>query len=100
MNLDWMLLAACRGRTKEMFPAFDNDRGYYTNAKAICATCTVTTQCFDYAMQFPLVDMHGIWAGRSRDQLGYEQRKRGIKPVKASIAEYLQIFNHSPWSSK
>ena len=73
-----------------MFPAFDKDKGYHYKARAICATCTVTAQCLDYALLFPPVDIHGIWAGMSRAQLGYEQRKRGIKPIKAS---YLQIFN-------
>ena len=91
MNLEWMNDAACKGRTKEMFPAFDKDKGYYTKAKAICATCKVTTQCLDYALQFPPQDMHGIWAGMSHAQLGREQRKRGIKPTKAS---YLQIFKY------
>ena len=90
MNVEWMNDAACKGRTKEMFPAFDKDKGYHYKARAICATCTVTAQCLDYALQFPLVDIHGIWAGMSRAQLGYEQRKRGIKPIKTS---YLQIFN-------
>ena len=69
-----------------MFPAFDKDKGYYSKAKAICATCTVTTQCLDYALQFPPQDMHGIWAGMSHAQLGREQRKRGIKPLRPSIS--------------
>ena len=83
MHEDWMLLAACRGRTNDMFPTTLSGQAA---AVSICATCVVTTECLNYALQFPAQDMHGIWAGMNTRQLSREQCIRGIKPTMACTA--------------
>lgn len=53
-NLDWQDDAACRNHpTRWWFPEHDiNDKthGHYTNAKVICLSCPVKSDCLDYAM--------------------------------------------------
>ena len=82
MSDDWKQLAACKGRTEDMFPTTDSGR---TIALSICAVCSVTTQCADYALSFPPHDMYGIWAGMDSKALMREQMRRGIKPIKATL---------------
>ena len=84
MSDDWKQLAACKGRTEDMFPTTDSGR---TNALSICGVCSVTTQCADYALSFPPHDMYGIWAGMDSRALMREQMHRGIKPIKATLRQ-------------
>ena len=84
MSDDWKQLAACKGRTEDMFPTTDSGR---TNALSICAVCSVTTQCAGYALSFPPHDMYGIWAGMDSKALMREQMNRGIKPTKATLRQ-------------
>jgi hypothetical protein len=42
-----------------------------------------------YALSFPAADMHGVWAGLTPRQLAKEQKTRGIKPTKPTIAEFM-----------
>lgn len=84
--------AACKGKTEVMFPRFFNDKGYVHAARALCRECPVSSECLEYALEFPPQDMHGIWAGKSKDQLAGEQRRRGIKPVRPSIQASLELL--------
>lgn len=91
--------AACKGRTKDMFPdpAVEKDQKYVYLARSICAVCPVKGPCLEYAIQFPTNDMHGVWAGKTRRELQTEQRRRGIKPTRPSIAaQWALIAGRAP----
>jgi len=88
----WMVRAACRGRTKDMFPGKHADQYYVIRAREICASCTVRRNCLDYAMEFPMSDMHGVWAGMTREQLAAEQKRRKLKPTRPSVSEVHEDF--------
>jgi hypothetical protein len=79
-----MSKAACKGLTHLMFPAFDGDKSYCSQARKICQGCPVRKECLDYALEFQSLEMHGVWAGLTSNQLGQEQRRRGIKPSRAT----------------
>lgn len=83
----WMELANCKGKTQLMFPKEHKDITYIAKARAICKHCTVQRHCLEYALQYPPADMHGVWAGLTSRQLAAEQRKRGIKPTKPTLAQ-------------
>jgi WhiB family redox-sensing transcriptional regulator len=76
----WMDHSACRGKTNLMFPNI-------VDARALCAGCPVKPQCLEYALEFPSADMHGVWAGLTSRQLAAEQRRRGIKPTRPTLAQ-------------
>ncbi|MDP7636475.1 MAG: WhiB family transcriptional regulator, partial [Phycisphaerae bacterium] len=61
--------AYCKGRTHLMFPKEHKDITYIQQARAICEECTVKTECFNYALEFPPADMHGVWAGMTSRQI-------------------------------
>ena len=86
-NTQWMQKANCRGQTHHMFPQHHKDITYIQTAKQICSTCTVQTQCLNYALQHPTADMHGVWAGHTPRQLAAKQKQLGIKPTKPTIAQ-------------
>ena len=83
----WMDDANCRGKTEKMFPREHKDITYIQEAREICASCSVSEQCLSYALEFPVADMHGIWAGLTSRQLGAEQRRRGLVPVRPTLAQ-------------
>jgi WhiB family redox-sensing transcriptional regulator len=84
---DWMDYSACKGKTQLMFPKEHKDITYIARARAICKACPVKKQCLEYALEFPPADMHGVWAGLTSRQLAAEQRKRGTKPTKPTLAQ-------------
>lgn len=57
---DWRASAACLGRAKEMHP--ENDEHEIAAAKAVCAHCWVTRECFWDAVATGDMD-HGVRAG-------------------------------------
>ena len=68
---DWQLEAACRGRDSSVF--FHPPKERWTarqarieQAKAICRTCPVITQCLAHALR--VQEPYGIWGGRSEDE--------------------------------
>ena len=83
----WTTKAACRGQTHHMFPKHHKDITYITQARHICSTCTVQTQCLNYALEYPPADMHGVWAGMTSRQLAAEQKRRGIKATRPTLAQ-------------
>ena len=84
-----MQRAACKGRTKDMFPGEFNDKRYVEQAREICKYCTVRPACLEYALSFPANEMHGVWASLTPNQLAREQRKRGIKPTRSTYVSIL-----------
>lgn len=82
----WEQRAACRGRVNDMFPKSYRDISYLPTARALCRKCEVKSECLEYALSFPIVDMQGVWAGMTPRQLAKEQRRRGIKPTRGTIA--------------
>ena len=69
-----------------MFPQYHKDATYIEQARKLCKTCPVKTQCLNYALEFPPADMHGVWAGHTPRQLAAEQRNRGIKAIRPTLA--------------
>lgn len=63
----WQLRAACRGpHASVFFPPTQAERKEdkeerEAEAKAICATCSVSQPCLDYALR--IREPHGIWGG-------------------------------------
>ena len=66
-NESWQLKAVCRGPQSTIFfpPTYAERKEERLRredqAKAICATCTVRSECLDYAMR--IREPHGIWGG-------------------------------------
>lgn len=83
----WMRNAACKGKGHLMFPKEHKDITYIVEARALCADCPVKAECLEYALEFPPADMHGVWAGLTSRQLAAEQRRRGISPVRPTLAQ-------------
>lgn len=83
----WTTQAACKGSTHHMFPAHHKDTQYIIQARRICDTCPVKAPCLEYALEFPAADMHGVWAGYTPRQLAAEQRRRGIRPTRPTLAQ-------------
>lgn len=63
----WQLKAACRGPQAAVFfppPRFerkDEKLERERRAKAICAQCSVASECLEYALS--IREPHGIWGG-------------------------------------
>lgn len=89
--MTWMDLAACKGKTELMFPAHHNDKSYTSIARQICSACPVKIECLEYALEFPMTELHGVWAGLTNGQLAREQRLRGLKPIRPTIQEMLIV---------
>lgn len=85
--LAWMKKANCRGATHKMFPREHKDITYIQEARIICSECKVQKECLDYALSFPMGDIHGVWAGMTPRQLTAEQARRGIKPTQPTLAQ-------------
>ena len=83
----WMNNASCKGKTYIMFPKEHKDITYIVDARALCAECPVQPQCLEYALEFPAADMHGVWAGLKSRQLAAEQRRRGVRPTRPTLAQ-------------
>lgn len=86
-NPNWREQANCKNKTHLMFPKNYKDITYIPAARALCRTCPVRTDCLEYALEFPAADMHGVWAGLTPRQLAAEQRRRGVRPVRATLAQ-------------
>lgn len=85
-TLAWAQHANCQGQTNTMFPQYHKDASYIEPARRLCATCPVKAPCLDYALEYPAADMHGVWAGLTSRQLAAEQRARGIRPIRPTLA--------------
>lgn len=66
---DWMKRANCLGVDPDLF--FPEKGGATTEAKQVCETCEVKTECLDYGLQYSMG--HGVWGGAS------DRERRRIK---------------------
>lgn len=62
---DWRDQAACKGAELKVFYA-DGKGQHYDAAKAVCSTCPVQNECFDYALD--VADDFGVWGGTSPEE--------------------------------
>lgn len=78
----WELRAACRGPQAAVFfpPSHaerrDEKAERELRAKAICATCTVRSECLDYALS--IREPHGIWGGLNEHERRNLLAHRGL----------------------
>ena len=71
-KLGWMERGSCRGKqTALWFPV----RSQGTTARAICATCSVQSECLEYALADPL-PVDGIWGGTDARQRAVIRRQQ------------------------
>ena len=86
----WMAEGACRAYPPNTF--FPSDGVGVDRARKICATCTVTAQCLEYALSNHID--HGVWGGCS------ERERQSTKPLltshfwmrSATWSEFLSII--------
>lgn len=74
----WMAQGACRAYPPNTF--FPSDGVGVDRARKICATCTVTEQCLEYALTNHID--HGVWGGCSeRERRRIAKRRRiAVRP--------------------
>lgn len=72
---EWMVDAACQDSTYDVF--FPTSSDAYDQARAICATCPVKSECFDYVTANP--QDFGMWAGLTPPERR-RIRRRSIAP--------------------
>lgn len=76
-DVSWVPKAACRPYPKEMFFPKRGDGQSVSDAKAICASCDVRSDCLEYALR---TDQEiGIWGGTSG------RERRAMKPMYAEM---------------
>lgn len=81
---NWMQQAACRGLDPNLFIAERGDTDTIRNAKAICKTCPVKTECLEYGLE----EKHGIWGGLA------EKQRRQIRQQRARQAGRRNYVTH------
>ncbi|HBX77752.1 MAG TPA: WhiB family transcriptional regulator [Acidimicrobiaceae bacterium] len=70
--LSWQSVGACRGpQVTVFFPPSQFERKHdrlerEERAKAICAECSVTAECLEYALA--IREPHGVWGGLSESE--------------------------------
>ena len=84
--MSWLDRAACKGMSAQLFFGPEGERWQdreirEAKAKAICASCPVREQCFDYALRNSI--KHGIWGGLNREERTRERRRRSPRPQAA-----------------
>jgi WhiB family redox-sensing transcriptional regulator len=73
-NLDWLDAAACAGMDSRAFFANGcHSRAQVHEAQKVCATCPVTAQCRDWAIQTG--ERNGVWGGMSQKELRQKRRR-------------------------
>lgn len=70
----WMEHAACRGVGPSLW--YPEVGEAFPEAKQICASCPVSSECLDYALE--LNEGWGIWGGLSDRPRRRERRRRGM----------------------
>ena len=91
----WSQDALCKGKTDKMFPREHKDLSYISEARRMCRQCPVRKECLDYALSFPASDQHGVWAGLTPRQLDAEGKRRGVRPVRFTLAQVWSHLNRS-----
>jgi WhiB family redox-sensing transcriptional regulator len=80
---DWMLAAACRGRTELFFAPDDSEtrserRRREAAAKAVCASCAVRVECLMDALESD--ERFGIWGGLTERERRSLRRGNSVSP--------------------
>jgi len=83
----WWIQAPCLYQPEKMFPQVKKDLSYITEARRICRTCNVRSECLSYALTYPVTDLHGVWGGLTPRQLAAEAKRRGITASKPTLAQ-------------
>jgi WhiB family redox-sensing transcriptional regulator len=74
----WMLHALCRGASPTEF--FPSDGLGVEAAQRVCMTCSVKTECLEYALANRIE--HGVWGGASeRERRRILRRRRDMAPA-------------------
>ncbi len=77
MELTWRYRGACRGLDPEIFyPISDEEAG---TAKDVCATCTVSQQCLEFALANR--EREGVWGGATE-----KERRRILRQRRKTAA--------------
>ena len=71
---DWTLEAACRGTDPNVFFPERGEDTKQRNALSVCARCSVTAECLDYAVTHNERGIWGATTGRQRQQLRRNRR--------------------------
>lgn len=72
-STSWMARGACRSYPPSLF--FPSDGVGVDRARKICATCSVSAECLEYALEFHID--HGVWGGCSeRERRRIAKRRR------------------------
>ncbi|MDA8310254.1 MAG: WhiB family transcriptional regulator [Actinomycetota bacterium] len=71
----WRGLAACRGRTEDMFPTVGRGSTAlaYSPALAMCTTCPVVEECREAGAH----ERHGVWGGTTPAERSPRHRRAG-----------------------
>jgi WhiB family redox-sensing transcriptional regulator len=80
---DWILQAACRGRTELFFAPDDSEtrsarRRREAEAKIVCAECVVRYDCLTEALEQD--EQFGIWGGYTERERRSIRRSKTISP--------------------
>jgi len=75
----WMERAACRGLSTDLFFPERGGGADTRAAKAVCAACPVSDDCYEYA--FGSNERHGIWGGTSERERRRIRRQRRLEAV-------------------
>jgi WhiB family transcriptional regulator, redox-sensing transcriptional regulator len=71
---DWRDRAACSGHPHSLFfPVGDDIEDLVERARAICATCGVTDNCLEFALETN--ERTGIWGGTTEEERKSLRRK-------------------------
>lgn len=84
---DWRSRAACRDEDTSLFFPAEEERSHDKRrrervAKAICARCDVTAQCFEAGRE-----EYGIWGGLNEKERAHESSRVILHRVDASLPE-------------
>ncbi len=101
-NWEWQLFGACRGMDTAMFfhPASERDPAKsrrINQAKAVCNTCPVLTECRTHALQAR--EPYGIWGGMSEDEraaaLGLRSMRYPAARVDPNRVDAVRVQNNA-----
>ena len=76
-NSEWRSRAACLGMPTDMFFLKRGDSS--KEAKEICSSCPVKTECLDEAVHInPIYDTYGIYGGKSSRERNKIRKELGL----------------------
>lgn len=80
--LPWVEQAVCRGLDANLFFPQDGDGNSAAQAKAICHTCPVESECLAFALDE--MEKHGIWGGTN------EKERRAMRRGRRAVTLYVR----------